>query len=382
MKKIFIPCLLAAALVTSCANDEIVEQRQSAQISYAPAVTSASRGITTTANIQEFVVDGYLTTDTKSSIYVDHNTYNKKDGKWVSNATYFWPYTGSIDFYSFSPVSIKDKVVYKESEQGRQVILQNYEVSTLNSNYEDPVYAVAADKSHLNGSDLLPVPLNFKHILSQIVFNIKNTNPALVVDVQEVRIANLASKGTYTLTNETTVLQGGPVGSWTLDEKIAGGKVYDAYISGVDNITPESGVVSLSTPEQGSMLLLPQTANAWDPKNDRENEAFGSYILVKCRVWALIAGEKTLLWPTTNNTAGEIIYREVAIPVDIAWEQGKRYTYTLVFGEGAGYIPPTDTDPGDEVNLGNGDKVLKAITYDIKVDDYTVGSDQEIDSVK
>lgn len=382
MKKIFVPCLMALALVSACTNDEIVEQRQAATIAYAPAVTVANRTVTTTNNIEEYVVDGYLTTDTKTSLYVDNNTFNKADGKWATNATYFWPYTGSIDFYAFSPIDLKKKVAYNNLDGEHQVVINDYEVSTLNSNYEDPVYAVAADKSHANGSDLVPVPLNFKHILSQVVFKVKNTNKALIVDIKDIRIANLASKGSYTLPNENTILAGGPVGTWELAEKVTGGKTYDAYVSGIDNITPESGVVTLTSPEVGAMHLLPQTTTAWDPKADADNEAYGSYFLVNCRVWAVTGGEKNLLWPPTNNTAGEIIYREVAIPVAINWEQGKRYTYTLVFGDGAGYIPPTDTDPGDEVDLGNGDNVLRPISYDVKVDEYTNGEAGELNSVK
>lgn len=383
MKKIFIPCLMALALVgASCSNDEIIEQRQAAEIAYAPSVAMATRGVTTTANIGEYVIDGFLTTDTKKTLYVDNNTFNLTGGSWTTNATYFWPYTGSLDFYAYSPIKAKEKVVYTEEDGVRKAVIKDYEVSTLSSNYQDLLYAYTPDKSHANGADLMPVPVNFKHALSQVVFNIKNTNPALIVDVEEIRIANLASKGSYTLPDAYTTLTGGPVGSWNLANKVAGGKTYDAYISGVNGITPESDVVSLSSSENGAMLLLPQTTTAWDPQNDAENEAFGSFFLVKCRVWAMIAGEKTLLWPNTTNTAGEIIAREVAIPVAINWEQGKRYTYTLVFGEGAGYIPPTDTEPGGEINLGYGDKVLKPISYDVKVGDFEEGGNYTTNSTK
>lgn len=382
MKKLFIPCLMAAALLSSCSNDEIVEQRQAAEITYAPAVAKATRGVTTTDNITEFIVDGYHNTDTKSDLYISGNAFKKVENAWTSNGTYFWPYSGSIDFYAYSPIELKNKVSYSEVDGVRTAVLQDYEVDTNNSDYKDPVYAVVKDMS-LESAGGNPVTLDFKHILSQIVFNVKNTNELLVVDVHDISIANLASKGTYTLPNATTTLKGGPEGTWVLADKVGIGKTYSAYISGVEGITPESGVVSFATPEHGSMFLLPQTATAWDPKADPENEAFGSYILVNCRVWAMIAGEKTLLWPKTTNTAGEIIYRQVAIPVNIAWEQGKRYTYTLVFGEGAGYIPPTDTEPGQNVDISNkGDEVLKIISYDVRVDDYTEVGNHDIESVK
>lgn len=383
MKKIFLPSLVALALVSaSCTNDEVIEQRQAAEITYAPTVAMTTRGVTTTANIDEYVIDGFLTTDTKKTLYVDNNTFRLTEGKWETNATYFWPYTGSLDFYAYSPISVKDKVVYTEDKGVRSAVIKDFEVSTTNANFHDLLYAVTPDKSHANGSDLVPVPINFKHALSQVVFNVKNTNSALIVDVEDICIANLVSKGSYTLPTANTQIAGGPVGTWSLAEKIAGGKTYDAFISKVDNITPESGTVTLTSSEKGAMLLLPQTATAWDPKNDAENTAFGSYLLVKCRVWALIAGEKTLLWPHTTDTAGEIIYRNIAIPLDINWEQGKRYTYTLVFGEGAGYIPPTDTEAGGEVNIGGGDKVLRPIEYTVTVDDYESVDNVDLDTTK
>lgn len=382
MKKYFIFGLMALGLTSACSNDEILEQRQAAEISYVPAVAVPTRGVTTNTNIKEFVVDGFLTVDNNSSVYVDNSVYNRIDDKWSSDATYFWPYTGNLDFYAFCPVNTKDKVVYKVEDGKRIATIENYEVSTLSNNFTDLLYAVNPEKSHANGSDLVPVDLNFKHALCQILFNVQNTNPALVIDIQDIRIANLASKGTYTLPLQCTMLAGGPEGSWKLADKIAGGKTYDAYIAAVDNITPESGIVNLTTTENGAMLLLPQTANAWDPNADAENENFGSYILVKCRVWAVNGEEKTLIWPNVNNTAGELVYREVAVPVDINWEQGKRYVYTLVFGDGAGYIPPTDTNPGNEVNLGTGEKVLKPISYNINVDDFENVDGLDLYSVK
>lgn len=380
MKKSFIPCILALAAMYSCSNDEIVEQRQPQAISFAPAVTMPTRGVTTTANIDQYVVDGFLTTDTKTTHYVDNNTFNLVGGNWNTNATYFWPYTGKLDFYSFSPISLRSKVDFGQ-DANRTVVLKNYEVSTLSNSFQDVLYAVTTDQSHANGSDLAPVPVNFKHALSQVVFNVKNTNPALIVDIAGIRIANLASKGSYTLPNATTTLvSGSPVGSWQLANKVNGGKTYDAFLSGRDGITPESGVVQLTTAENGAMLLLPQSATAWDPVNDKDNEAAGCFFYVNCRVWTVAGGEKTLLWPNATDTSGDIIYREIAIPVSINWEQGKKYTYTLVFGDGAGYIPPTDTEGGSPVDVG-GSAVLKPITYNVQVDEFTVGGDYNTNSV-
>lgn len=383
MKKSLIPAILACAMMYSCSNDEVLEQRQPQAITYAPTVTIPTRGVTTTANIDQYVVDGFLTTDKETTHYVNNNAFNLVEGQWKTDNSHYWPYTGTINFYALSPNSLRAKADFGvENTTDRTVAIKDYEISTTVGAYTDVLYSVTTDQSHANGSDLAPVPLDFKHALSQVVFNVKNTNSALIIDVKGIRIANLASKGTYTLPNSTTTLQAGsPVGAWTLAPKANGGKTYDAFVSEVKDITPEKGVVALTTPENGAMLLLPQTATAWDPQNDGDNVAGGSFILVNCHVWTVAGENKTLLWPNVTDTSGEIIYREIAIPLALNWEQGKKYTYTLVFGNGAGYIPPTDTEGGSAVDLG-GDAVLKPITYSVQVDDFTATTEQEVQSNK
>ena len=47
----------------------------------------------------------------------------------------------------------------------------------------------------------------------------------------------------------------------------------------------------------------------------------------------------------------------------INWEQGKKYIYTFIFGEGGGYIPDPDPDP-------NPDPVLIPVTFEVTVDDF------------
>lgn len=73
-------------------------------------------------------------------------------------------------------------------------------------------------------------------------------------------------------------------------------------------------------------------------------------------------------------------YHNVAIPASFDWKEGKKYTYTLVFGDGTGYIPPTDTDGGDEVKI-HGEPTLKAISYSVTVEDIK-DEDKEVESTK
>ena len=119
-----------------------------------------------------------------------------------------------------------------------------------------------------------------------------------------------------------------------------------------------------------AMLLLPQTVAAWSPAENPtvlENGNYatdkGAYFLVKCAIYN-VAGDSfsegdTALWGSTSE------HKNVAIPVNPTWEQGKKYIYTFVFGDGGGYDPENpDPDPDDP------DPVLIPVTFTVSVDDF------------
>ena len=69
--------------------------------------------------------------------------------------------------------------------------------------------------------------------------------------------------------------------------------------------------------------------------------------------------------------------KELAIPVAFDWQQGKKYVYTLVFGEGnGGYDPDPEPDPDPE----DPDPVLVPITFEITVDDFELVDGGDIES--
>lgn len=155
---------------------------------------------------------------------------------------------------------------------------------------------------------------------------------------------------------------------------------YAAGITETKDIVPASGtngVVDL-TSEEGALLLMPQDITGWDiTGNNGEGGAAlrGAYFLVSCKIYNVSGNDEVLLWPTTDE------YREVAIPVaDITWKQGKKYVYTFIFGEGGGYVPPTDEDDTenpdpDDDDPQPGDPVLVPISFEVTVDDFQNGGD-------
>lgn len=137
------------------------------------------------------------------------------------------------------------------------------------------------------------------------------------------------------------------------------------------------------------LLLLPQTLNPWitntgdvDADGDPIYKITGTArVLVKCR---LVDTETNVqLWPKPEEGAvtkfvgvslvGETV-AEADQPAAQVWKQGKRYVYTLIFGEGGGFNPenpdPENPDP---------EPVLVPITFDVTVDNF-VEYPQDLDA--
>lgn len=89
--------------------------------------------------------------------------------------------------------------------------------------------------------------------------------------------------------------------------------------------------------------------------------------MVNCKIYSIASNDEVLLWPSKDE------YAYVAIPTSsIIWEQGKKYIYTFIFGEGGGYVPPTDPDP-EPGDPEPGDPVLVPISFEVTVDDFQNG---------
>ena len=83
-----------------------------------------------------------------------------------------------------------------------------------------------------------------------------------------------------------------------------------------------------------------------------------------------VAGDEDVyLWGAANTP------KKLAIPVAFNWEQGKKYIYTLVFGEGNGGYEPDPEDPTP-------DPVLVPITFTVTVDDFVTPPATEVESDK
>ena len=394
--------------MASCSQDETIGiNHDGDEITFNVVTNSATRAADVYCN--QNLPDGfYVSAISDGKTYIDKDYVTGKNGNWTNTSgTRYWPET-PVDFYAH----VNGEAWYKWSVDGAGKATAKFENFTVNNtvgSQVDLLYAVKTNQSKADGK----VNLNFRHALSQIVFQAKNTNANLYVEIAGVSVANVGGTNTFTFPSESTetniahnnydkdgdgVYEDGEFGSdisygtnWgTWAALTQGTAKYDVDFEK----TPVPGtntLVALTTANKtgeeynsNAMLLLPQKTAAWDPEANPlpgAEKNTGSYLLVDCAIFNVAGtdyaeGDDVCLWGKPQGSGWTT--KELAIPVGFDWEQGKKYVYTLVFGEGnGGYNPdpdPEDPDPEDP------DPVLVPITFEITVDEFVPVDGGEIES--
>ena len=399
MKKFLFGTAGLLLIAASCSKNEVVEvNRDGDEISFNVVAGNATKAADIYCNNNKpsgFTV--YAESDDKTYINGDRIVSTDGGNTWVNESgTRFWPNESKVDFYAVENGTITWNP--DAAEGTAPASIANFEVSTAVASQKDLLYSVKMDQTKGETAETTsPVTLNFRHALSQIVFNAKNTNANLYVEISGVSVVNVGNKNTFAFPTDDTdnnMVDADHDGSFdhTIDYTDGSWGKWNALTSGstvypVDfetvKVEGTNTVVDLTANVTGdnavknefnknALLLLPQTTTAWDPETvpypgtvgKAEN---GSYFLVNCAIWN-VAGDSinkdtdVLLWGGENGAP-----KQAAIPAAFTWEQGKKYIYTFIFGEGGGYDPdPEDPDPDPE----DPDPVLIPITFEVTVDDF------------
>lgn len=371
IKNLFI-ALSAMALATGCSNDEMTEKNMGNTIDFSVVAGKMSRATATTTNsINQF--DVWAFSDGK--LYMDRTTVTGSNTEgWTYSNIKFWPET-SVDFYAVSPCSVNANVSLTEKE------ITDYEVS---DGQTDLLYALNTDENRSPNA----VGVNFRHALSQIVFKAKNINPnSIIVKIKGITVDGVRNKGTLDWPTLKTTTQLATVngntdtendeswGKWTLNNTQTG-----SYMVNINNeITLGNDAVDLTSGELGNALfLMPQKLEEW---LNADGEVVGTArLLVYCQIVDKLSGLP--LWPSTENDYANVAIsltnpnndpnRTESPETHDCWMQGKKYTYTLIFGEGAGYKP--------EVGEGEDpEPVLVPIKFEVTVDEFQNGGSYDAD---
>ena len=401
MKKFIlaVPALLALAAV-SCTKSEVLESNDG-EIRFNVVANNATKADAIYCNNNkpsEFTV---YAESSDGKTYIDGDKIVSSDGgnTWVNQSgTRFWPNELTVDFYAVVNGDITWKVTAADGTAPASI--ENFTVPTTVADQKDLLYSVKKGlKKGATEAETSPVKLNFRHALSQIVFQAKNTNPNLYVEVSGVSIVNVANKNNFTFPVADTdnnmedadhdgsfgneINYDGSWGKW--NALTSGATVYPVEFETV-KVEGNKNLVALTTNatvkdeyNTNALLMLPQTSTAWNPETVPSpglvgKASNGSYFLVNCAIYN-VSGDSFDPAVDTPLWASQAKHKQVAIPMTINWEQGKKYIYTFIFGEGGGY-DPEDPDPEDP---DKPDPVLIPITFEVTVDDFVEVPAQDID---
>ena len=356
---------MAAMMLTACSQDEILKINED-EISFNVSSISNTRAADSYCN--NFLPSSFRVwaqnTDTQDVYFGGELIVNKGGNPAVwgfDGGQRYWP-ENTLNFYA--EVNGDNEFNYNDGAPK----FENFQVKDNVREQVDLMYGVKLNQ----GKNNTPVNLNFRHALSQVVFRAKNTNNKINVEVTGVSVGHIGNQATFTFPTVNTDTNWEDVdhsdnphdvtlpgqGTWS-DAQASTLKQYDVTF---DAVTLSSEVTNLTCPganhNQASfantLTLIPQQSVAWNPeiKGDSFN---GAYFLVKCKI-SNIAGAEY------NAATDKVLYDGyAAIPVEINWEQGKRYIYTFNFANGTGGYTPNPDDP---------QPVLNKIDFDLTVDDF------------
>ena len=395
MKKtvLIVPALMALA-AASCTKSEVLETN-SGEIRFNVVANKATKAdaIYDNSNFDQFTVYASTAEGTvnERTTYINGDVVNKVSGGWENvSGTRFWPET-ALNFYALRNA---DDFVWNPAKAHSF----DFSVASEVSAQKDLLYAVKLNQTRTTtetgtGEPVVvegaPVSLHFRHALSQIVFQAKNTNPNLYVEISGVKLVNVGDKGNYTLPEkDTDAIQvvtgdnaGGltdPVtdqsrGSWTLGE-ITNTSYEISFSQPVElNGAKDATAVALDGNVPSAMMLIPQKTEAWAPATypapDVEGQT-GSYLMVNCVIWN-VAGEShsdsdLVIWGAKSEDKYTAEPAWVAIPAAFDWKEGFKYIYTFIFNNGGGYDPNPDPDDPDP------QPAIIPIDFEVSVDDFNV----------
>ncbi|MBQ2674585.1 MAG: fimbrillin family protein [Prevotella sp.] len=366
-KKILYLAVTTALVLSSCSNDETTAVNQGEAISFRSSVSGVTRASSvanvTTANIPSFTVNA-MNAGTESS-YFSNALFTRVDATstFTSGTKYYWPPTGSLDFYAYSPAG------------NSQVTYTDYKTFTITptsgtnpENQVDFVYASTKGKSKLNSAT--GVVLNFRHTGAKIACKVQNTSSTLKFGVDGWKVGYLYPNGTFVFADANT--DGKNTGSGTtltFAQWTPGGtKAYSVEYA--STFTKKDIAVNASATDlDGEFVLVPQTLTAATAYANNGTAAVGdklnnTFIAVKLYILnstgsELVAGGGD----TTNPTTIWAIWPTGGYN----WEPGKKYTYTIDLAGGGYYETNQNTDEDLDALLPN----VEIKFINVTVDDWT-----------
>lgn len=351
--------------LASCTNDELKEVYQGEEISFTTRMTRAVE--TNTINLESFRVYAHAE-NYDEKMFINGRVATKGEGDVysitsASGGGIFWPSgVKKIQFWAYGPYAsetdgVKVDPAIGVNDQKLENFVASPSMTVGGKDHKDLI--VAYEEVEHSASKGTTVHLKFKHALAQIVVKAKRTDTKKTVKIKGAWLMNVNSKATLHFEKDQSDNM-----SWVSLGNLANYGVTDALtlpdnsgISLADKSSFLIGASDATSVENTSLMLVPQTGNAWD----KSNTSVGTYILLLCRVEAEHEGavheggnsddvrenkenntHTHQLFPYTK-TFDEEQYGYTCVPIKPEWEHGKKYVYNLEFcgaTSGAGIYPP------------------------------------------
>ncbi len=322
--------LPVAATIAGCSSDtESHTPSDLKSIQFSVTVPKAPRNAVTTETINTFNTCAFAE---DGQLYLSNVEVVKdsETNQWGYSPTAYWPADGTLNFYSYSPAL--ESVAIRSAE--------NPDIANFTSPGNiDLLYGV---NMNVDGKVEKQVNINFRHALSQIRFYIRKqpaseTGKEIKVTVNDVKVVNVATAGSFNFPRETTSANpstDASVGKWITTTDNGDINILNNTPKAIDDKFAEYN-------STGNIFGIPQELT---PTTATETTYSGSYIKVLCKITDPETG--ITLWPSKSDpnyvddeTGGYMVFPLVT-DNNNSWEIGKLYRYNLTIGvpESAGRI--------------------------------------------
>lgn len=367
MNKVLCLCAAAALAFASCSNDETVEIAKQNAISFRTVTGLSTKGVeSTTANLASMWVTAYEEGASSDKPYYSNIEYTRTrtSNTFESANPFFWLKGKTIHFLALSP-SANDWNATNTINFNTNDYSATFTDVTPDTNVSNQKDLLIGKASGTENTDANGLDLTLNHVLSQIQVKAKNTNASYVYTIKGVRIASVASKGTYTY----------PAGSWTASATDK--QTYDVILTTSVTLDGTStDAVQVMKADGDNAMLVPQQLTAWAGTTAASGDSFdkGAYISLLLNVKS---NSGTYIYPSQATADTDCGWAAVAI--DTNWEAGKKYVYTLDLSKGCGKVDPVTPNeegkdivkPGDK-DSDKGEQIFgEPIKFDLTVTRWT-----------
>lgn len=325
MKKTLLSFAVCALALSACTSEDVIsEGPQSNAITFTNVVDKNSRALNSD-NFGLFYVFGYYTMgadlNKRMNIFTD-TPVTKSGDSWSSAINRYWVDGANYSFYAYSCENKHIAPDYggPSLDKNDGTFRLNYTSHSEGGVSHDLVFASATDIAGKETGNL-PVPMQFKHILSKVDLNFVSEFPeGYVIRISNISVENFQNTGTFTANKKA--VSDGTFGSWA-NVDYDGKQPNKFTLNTKGTATTTLGADPVSTSE-GYMI-----PHHYDPANSKDNPVKLQFNI------------------DVTNAAGQTVLSNTLVGSwHPNWRMGTQYTYTIRLSGGAAGM--------DEIKFGVG----------------------------